>query len=95
LNITLASLTRVRHNLASVDAGTGIARPWDPNLNGPVNALAPCSAPAGRSKVAWSGRIRRRALKPGRYVLRARATDLAGNAGRRRSLSIRIVRRGR
>ncbi len=53
------------------------------------------SAPAGRSKVAWSGRIRRRALKPGRYLLRATATDLAGNKGTRRSVSIRIVRRRR
>jgi hypothetical protein len=51
------------------------------------------SAPAGRSKVVWSGRIRRRALKPGRYLLRATPTDLAGNAGLRRSLAIRIVRR--
>jgi len=51
------------------------------------------SAPQGRSKVPWSGRIRRRALKPGRYLLRATPTDPAGNAGLTRSLSIRIVRR--
>jgi hypothetical protein len=50
------------------------------------------SAPAGRSKVAWSGRIRRKALKRGRYVLRATPTDAAGNAGKARSLSITIVR---
>ena len=50
------------------------------------------SAPAGRSKVPWSGRIRRKALKRGGYVLRATATDAAGNTGKRRSLSIRIVR---
>ena len=50
------------------------------------------SAPAGRSKVAFSGRIGRRALKRRRYVLRATPTDAAGNTGRARSLSIRIVR---
>jgi trimeric autotransporter adhesin len=50
------------------------------------------SAPAGRSKVAFSGRIRRRALKRGHYALRATPTDAAGNTGTRRSLSITIVR---
>jgi len=50
------------------------------------------SAPAGRSKVAFSGRIRRKALKRGRYVLRATPTDVAGNIGKAHSLSIRIVR---
>lgn len=50
------------------------------------------SAPASRSKVAFSGRIRRRALKAGRYALRATPTDAAGNTGSARSLSIRIVR---
>ena len=50
------------------------------------------SAPAGRSKVAFSGRIGRRALKRRRYVLRATPTDAAGNTGKAHSLSIRIVR---
>jgi hypothetical protein len=50
------------------------------------------AAPAGRSKVKWSGRIRRRALKRGRYALRGTPTDAAGNRGATRSLSIRIVR---
>ena len=50
------------------------------------------SAPAGRSKVAFSGRIGRRALKRRRYVLRATPTDAARNTGKARSLSIRIVR---
>jgi hypothetical protein len=39
-----------------------------------------------------SGRIRRKALKRGRYVLRATPTDTAGNTGSARSLSITIVR---
>jgi hypothetical protein len=50
------------------------------------------SAPAGRSKVVWSGRIRRKALKRGGAVLRATPTDAAGNTGNARSLSIKIVR---
>ena len=50
------------------------------------------SAPTGRSKVAFSGRIGRRALKRGRYVLRATPTDAAGNTGKPDSLSITIVR---
>ena len=50
------------------------------------------SAPAGRSKVAFSGRIGRKALKRGRYALRATPTDAAGNRGKAASLSIRIVR---
>lgn len=50
------------------------------------------SAPGGRSKVPFSGRIGRRALKRGRYVLRATPTDAAGNTGKARSQSITIVR---
>ena len=50
------------------------------------------SAPAGRSNVAFSGRVGRKALKRGSYVLRATPTDAAGNTGRARSLSITIVR---
>jgi hypothetical protein len=51
------------------------------------------SAPVGQSRVAWSGRLGRKALKPGAYVLRATPTDAAGNTGRPRQISIRIVRR--
>jgi hypothetical protein len=51
------------------------------------------SAPLGTSRVSWSGRLGRKALKPGSYILRATPTDLAGNTGRARQLSIRIVRR--
>jgi hypothetical protein len=50
------------------------------------------SAPGGRSTVPFSGRIGRKALKRGRYVLRATPTDAAGNTGKARSLSITIVR---
>jgi hypothetical protein len=50
------------------------------------------SAPAGRSRVKWSGRIGRKALNRGRYLLRAVPTDTAGNKGTTRSLAITIVR---
>jgi hypothetical protein len=50
------------------------------------------SAPAGRSKVKWSGRLGRKALKRGSYVLRATPTDAAGNTGKARTLSFTIVR---
>lgn len=50
------------------------------------------SAPAGRSKVKWSGRLGRKALKPGSYQLRATATDAAGNTGKARTLNFTIVR---
>jgi len=46
------------------------------------------SLPAGRSTLAFSGR----ALRPGRYTLRATPTDGAGNTGNRRAIALRIVR---
>ncbi len=48
--------------------------------------------PAGRSNLAFSGRIGGRALRPGRYKLRATPTDAAGNTGRPRSVRISVVR---
>jgi hypothetical protein len=51
------------------------------------------SAPLGRSRVTWTGRLGRKALKPGSYILRATPTDAAGNTGRARQISFRIVRR--
>jgi trimeric autotransporter adhesin len=50
------------------------------------------SAPAGRSKVKWSGRLGRKALKRGSYQLRATPTDAAGNTGKPRTLNFTIVR---
>ena len=46
------------------------------------------SLAAGRSTLAFSGR----ALRPGRYTLRATPTDGAGNTGNRRAIALRIVR---
>ena len=48
--------------------------------------------PTGKSKTPFTGRFRKRALKAGRYVIRATPTDLAGLKGARRALSITIVR---
>jgi hypothetical protein len=50
------------------------------------------TAPAGRSRVAFTARLTRRALKPGRYRLTATPTDAAGNTGKARAVRIRVVR---
>jgi hypothetical protein len=42
--------------------------------------------------VRFSGRIGRRALRPGRYRLAVRAVDAAGNRSAARSAAFRIVR---
>ena len=49
------------------------------------------SAPAGASRVPFSGRVGRKPLKPGSYVIRATPTDAAGNTGEARSTTITIV----
>jgi hypothetical protein len=50
------------------------------------------SGKAGANKLRFTGRIGRRALRPGRYRARATATDLAGNIGAERHLTFRVVR---
>lgn len=47
---------------------------------------------AGRRRVKFSGRIGKRALKPGLYRLTITVKDSAGNAGRPRRLFFRVVR---
>jgi hypothetical protein len=49
---------------------------------------------AGRNRIAFRGRVKRRALKPGRYVAVARATDSAGQHSAKRKVSFRIVKPG-
>lgn len=49
------------------------------------------AAHAGRNKVAFRGRIGRRALKPGRYVAVARATDSAGQRSARQTLRFTLL----
>jgi hypothetical protein len=49
------------------------------------------SAPSGAYRLAFSGRIGRKALKPGRYRLRVVATDKAGNVSKQRRVNFRIV----
>jgi DNA-binding beta-propeller fold protein YncE len=48
---------------------------------------------AGRNTISFSGRIGRRALKPGRYRATIRAMDPAGNRSKARRASFTIVRR--
>lgn len=50
------------------------------------------SEPAGPQRLAFSGRVGRRALRPGRYRMRITATDAAGNRSRRAGVRFRIVR---
>jgi trimeric autotransporter adhesin len=50
------------------------------------------AAKAGGAKVSWSGRIGRKALPAGSYTLRATPTDAAGNIGRPRAATFKIVR---
>jgi hypothetical protein len=51
------------------------------------------NAKSGRSTVAFTGRIGRKTLKPGRYVIQARAVDAAGNASTVRSVTVTIAKR--
>jgi uncharacterized delta-60 repeat protein len=50
-------------------------------------------SPQGRSRVRFNGRIKRRALRPGRYRAVLRAVDAAGNKSTARRLGFRVVRR--
>jgi hypothetical protein len=56
-----------------------------------VTALA-ANEQAGRQSTAFSGRVRRRALKPGRYRARLVATDALGARSAERRIALRIVR---
>lgn len=51
------------------------------------------AAAAGAVRVAFTGRIGRRALRPGVYRLRVAAVDAAGNAGAARTARFRVVAR--
>jgi hypothetical protein len=48
---------------------------------------------AGLNKVAFSGRIGTKALRPGRYQATLRATDAAGNISTAKTIRFRIVKR--
>ena len=50
-------------------------------------------AKAGANSIRFSGRIGKRALRPGRYRAEIRATDATGNHSAVRRLSFRVVRR--
>jgi hypothetical protein len=57
----------------------------------PVGTLTRRARPAGRKTTAFSGRIGRKALKPGRYRATLRATDPAGNRSAVRRITFRVV----
>lgn len=102
LRLTLSERAQVRldvlRTLAGRRAGKRCVKPARANRNRKrctrliARATFTRSVPAGRSRVPWSGRIGRRALPGGRYVLRATPTDTAGNRGAPGSLAITIVR---
>lgn len=48
------------------------------------------SAAKGANRKAFGGKLAKRKLKPGRYRVRARATDAAGNRSKTRSASFRV-----
>ena len=47
----------------------------------------------GATAVPFSGRIGRRALKPGKYRVTVVVADAAGNRSKPRSIGFRVVRR--
>ncbi len=57
-----------------------------------VGTLRRGDRPAGTNAIAFSGRFRGRALKPGRYVAVLTATDAAGNRSRPRSIRFTVLR---
>jgi hypothetical protein len=50
------------------------------------------SRPAGKGSTAFSGRVHGKALKPGRYRARLRATDSLGARSKEKRISLRIVK---
>jgi hypothetical protein len=56
-----------------------------------VGSLPKRAGRKGRNSVRFLGRVRGRALAPGAYVLRLRATDKAGNRSRAVRLKFRVV----
>ena len=50
-------------------------------------------ADAGQNRLRYTGRIGKKAMRPGRYRARLVATDASGNKSKRRDLSLRVVRR--
>jgi hypothetical protein len=56
-----------------------------------VGTLTRRARPAGRKATAFSGRIGKKALRPGRYRATLRATDAAGNRSAVRRITFRVV----
>jgi phage protein D len=58
-----------------------------------VATLARPHSRAGRNRVGFTGRVRGRALRPGRYRATVQAIDAAGNRSTPRSVDFVVVRR--
>jgi hypothetical protein len=62
---------------------------------GRVGAIARADRPAGPNRIRFNGRIRGRALRPGRYLAVLVATDAAGNVSTARRVRFRVLGRTR
>lgn len=60
-----------------------------------VGTIARADRPAGANSIGFSGRFRRRALSPGRYLAVLTATDDAGNSSAPKRIRFRVLRRPR
>ncbi len=58
-----------------------------------VAKLSRAGTRARRNRIAFSGRVGRKTLRPGRYRATVTATDRAGNVSAPRTIRFRIVRR--
>jgi hypothetical protein len=95
-----ARVARARRGSAFVfrlseDARTAIAfkRCGTRRCTTAVGKLSRAGTRAGTNRVAFTGRIGRKALRPGRYRATVTAADRAGNVSAPRTIRFRIVRR--
>ncbi len=58
----------------------------------PTYSLPAAVLKPGAAKIAFNGRIHGKALPPGKYTLRARATDVVGHAGPTATTTFKIVK---
>jgi hypothetical protein len=102
LSLTLSEPASVSFELLAVTTGRktgkGCRKATRSNSRGKkCRLLVPAGSfkqrtPVGPSRVAFTGKLGKRSLKLGTYMLRAKPTDAAGNAGAARSMYLRVVR---
>ena len=83
--------TTIRYRLS--EASTVSFRVRRKGAKKPLKGSFSHKGKAGANKVRFTGRLRRRKLKPGSYVLSATSKDAAGNVAKVKRLRFRIVRR--